>query len=300
MDITKTIRLDPGHYVAAVSGGVDSMVLLDILRQHPNVTITVAHFDHGIRDASHFDRHLVQEVAHSHGLPFVYKEAQLGPGASEDEARKARYEFLRHIQHQSNARGIITAHHLDDSMETAVHNILRGTGRKGMSSLKSVDGIVRPFLHIPKNRLRAYAQQQNLHWTEDETNADTRYRRNYIRHVILPRLREASPQQYNKLKTLIRRQAELNKAIDARLIAILHDQPAATILRRHDVTMLPHAVAAELVTEWLRHRGKRQVNRKLIERLLVNIKTAQPGTELVLDTQSKVQFSKQFVQLVAA
>ena len=98
MDIVKTIRIAPGHYIAAISGGVDSMALLHMLHNLPGVKVTVAHFDHGIRPDSRKDRLLVEKAAHSYGLPFVYDEAALGAGVSENVARKARYEFLRKVQ----------------------------------------------------------------------------------------------------------------------------------------------------------------------------------------------------------
>lgn len=118
MEVAKTIRLEPGHYVVAVSGGVDSMALLDMLaRRYPHkgsdVRFTIAHFDHGIREDSHQDRQLVHETARQLHLPFVFEEGRLGPEASEAAAREARYNFLRKVQKHAGARGIITAHHLE-------------------------------------------------------------------------------------------------------------------------------------------------------------------------------------------
>jgi tRNA(Ile)-lysidine synthase len=298
MDITKTIRLRPGHYVVAVSGGVDSMVLLDMLTRlygdkTSGVKMTVAHFDHGIRDVSHLDRMLVHEVAQKHGLPFVYHEGNLGTGASEAAAREARYKFLRSVQKHSGAHSIITAHHMDDAIETAILNIIRGTGRKGMSSLhKAKDGLVRPLLHVPKSHLRAYAEANGLTWHEDSTNTNQDYKRNYVRHSIVPKAKAASPQDYHKLVALLRRQRELNHAIDAYLDTILHTQPSKSKLRRRDVTALPYRVATELVAEWLRQNGKRQLSKWLVGRLTVAIRTAHPKTELLLDSHSKVSFSK--------
>jgi tRNA(Ile)-lysidine synthetase-like protein len=297
MDIAKTVRLTPGHYVVAVSGGVDSMVLLDILAKihvgkDSPVKLTVAHFDHGIRDTSHFDRMLVHEVAKSHGLPFVYGEGELGPDVSESKARDARYEFLRKVQKQAGARGIITAHHLDDSVETAVMNLMRGTGRKGITSLKTHQGIHRPLLHVAKHSLRSYAEANGLTWNEDSTNQNQDYKRNYVRHSILPKIKAKSPQEYHRLMTIIRRQRELNHAIDQQLGNLLHLQPSRSSLRRRDVIALPYKVACELVAEWLRENGKRQLSRWLVERLTVAIRTAQPNTAILLDSSAKVSFSK--------
>ncbi len=301
MDISKVIRLEPGHYVIAVSGGVDSMVLMHLLAEKHHdksnqLKFTAAHFDHGIREESHLDRQLVHEVARKLGLPFVYEEGRLGPDASEEAARKARYDFLKKVQLHADARGILTAHHHDDVVETAILNLIRGTGRKGMSSIKNRDGLHRPLLHVPKAHIRAYAEANGLTWHEDSTNTDQKYRRNYVRHSIIKRAKAKSPRDYQKLITLLRRQRELNHAIDQHLELMLHVQPKRTHLRRSDVVHLPYKVATELVAEWLRSNGKRGFNRWLVDRLTVAIRTAQPHTELLLDANSKVTFSKQNVE----
>src|SRR5689334_6585659 len=116
----------PGHYVVAVSGGVDSMALLHMLNSRPDLKLTVAHFDHGIRDDSAQDLLLVEKVAKSYGRPFVFKAGRLGPDASEAGARTARYRFLRQVLRDCGAKAIITGHHQDDLLETAILNMLRG------------------------------------------------------------------------------------------------------------------------------------------------------------------------------
>src|SRR5688572_19923887 len=181
------LKISPGKYVVAVSGGVDSMVLLDLLRQKSKLELIVAHFDHGVREESARDRKLVQRIAKSYGLPFFYAEGNLGPKVGEALAREARYAFLRKIQEEQGAEAIITAHHQDDMLETAIMNLLRGTGRRGLSSLKSREGLVRPLLDWTKKDVREYAEEHDLVWAEDSTNDDDRYLRNYIRHNILSR-----------------------------------------------------------------------------------------------------------------
>ena len=303
MDISKLIKLEPGHYVIAVSGGVDSMVLMHLLAQKhkdkgDDTRFTVAHFDHGIRDNSHIDRILVHEVSTELGLPFVYEEGSLGPAASEDEARQARYEFLRKVQSHTNSKAVITAHHHDDVVETAILNMIRGTGRKGLSSLKSRDGLIRPLVHTTKSKLKAYAQSNGLVWHEDSTNTDQKYRRNYVRHSVIGKAKAKSPKDYNKLVTMLRRQRELNHAIDDQLELILHTQPSRSSLSRKDVISLPYQVATELVAQWLRQNGKRSFNRWLVDRLTIAIRTAQPRTELLIDSSCKVSFSKQKVEFI--
>lgn len=305
MDVTKLVRLEPGHYVAAISGGVDSMTLMHMLAAvHADKTngirITVAHFDHGIRTESGDDKRLVELTARQYGMPFVFAHGNLGAGTSEDLARKARYEFLRAVQAQADARGLITAHHHDDTVETAVLNLIRGTGRKGMSSLRArgENGIVRPFLHVPKHKLRSYAEANGLKWNEDSTNTDQNYKRNYVRHTVLPKAQKKSPKAYRELLTLLRRQREVNAAIDEQLELILHQQDSRGTLRRQDVIMLPYGVATELVAEWLRNNGKRQLSRWLVDRLTVSARTARPNTEFLLDSKNKVVFGKNNIEFI--
>jgi tRNA(Ile)-lysidine synthase len=127
------ISVEPGRYVIAVSGGVDSVALLHALTKRPALDMIVAHFDHGIRPESAQDAAFVRTLAESYGLPFVTDRVELGPDASEASARQARYSFLRTLQRQYDATSIITAHHQDDLLETAIINLLRGTGRRGLT-----------------------------------------------------------------------------------------------------------------------------------------------------------------------
>ena len=268
------VDIEPGTYVVAVSGGVDSMVLLDLLRQQPGLKLVVAHFDHGIRSDSAFDRELVQRTARSHGLPFVYHEAKLGPGASEDVARKARYEFLHSVRQASNARAVITAHHNDDALETAVINLLRGTGRKGLSSLHFNKIVHRPLLHVAKDAIRQYAKDQGLVWREDSTNEDTKYLRNYVRHRLLS---EFSPEDRQKLKDIVTKAVEVNEELDTQLMNYLHVQTKAGKLDRNTFLRLPHNVSKEVMAAWLRKNGLRDFDTKALERLVVAAKTLRPG-----------------------
>src|ERR1700693_5976581 len=176
------LSLKPGKYVLAVSGGVDSVVLLDLLCKNQGLDIIVAHFDHGIRQDSARDREFVQALTRGYKLPFVLGQAKLGPNASEETARETRYEFLYGVVKKTKSKGLITAYHQDDVIETAIINLLRGTNRKGLSSRLSSDKIFRPMLEIPKSDLLAYAKANKLDWHEDLTNLDTTYLRNYIRH----------------------------------------------------------------------------------------------------------------------
>ena len=180
------ISLESGTYIVAVSGGVDSIVLLDILKNQTDLNLIVAHFDHGVRTDSELDRQFVEKLSKKINLPFVYESAQLGSAASEEAARSARYAFLERARQAYQARAIVTAHHQDDVLETAIINLLRGTNRRGLSSLTSRPQLARPLLHVSKRDLKAYAQEQGLVWREDSTNSDDSYLRNYVRLHLVP------------------------------------------------------------------------------------------------------------------
>lgn len=289
------VDVKPGTYVVAVSGGVDSMALLDMLAQQPGVRLVVAHFDHGIRSDSAEDRRLVGAAAKRYGLPFVYGEGALGPNTSEASARRARYGFLEQVRQASGARAIITAHHQDDLLETVILNILRGTGRKGLAPLATKPGILRPLLHIPKQVLRTYAQGRGLAWREDSTNANERYLRNYIRHRLLPRFDAAAR---GRLLAIAEQAHTINQALDAELSNLMHVQPGVYELDRHQFNLLPHAVAREFLASWLRERGVRGFDARALERAVVAAKTLRPGSVIDVTAKAMLKISKKELALV--
>lgn len=290
------LSVDPGTYVVAVSGGVDSVVLLHLLQQLPGLKLAVAHFDHGIREESGDDRLFVQTLAAQYRLPFVYKEGNLGPSVSEATAREARYDFLRKVMKAADATAIITAHHEDDLLETAILNILRGTGRKGLSSLKSTNDIIRPLLSVPKQDLIAYAKDQGLTWHEDSTNASTVYLRNYIRHKLMPHFDASSRRQ---LRQLIDSTAGTNAEIDTILADRLSLQPSSDMLNRHEFIQLPHEISKELIAAWLRAHEIRTFDRKAIERITAAAKTYLPGKAIDIDAEHVILVKKGILALAS-
>lgn len=267
-------RLSKGKYVLAVSGGVDSVSLLHALNDVPDMELVVAHFDHGIRTDSAKDRRFVQSLAGDYGLPFVYEEGTLGSDASEAAARNARYDFLDRMRREHKAQAIVTAHHRDDVLETAIINVLRGSGRKGLTALASREYVERPLLDIPKEDVIAYAKKRGLEWREDPTNLDTDYLRNYVRHKLLPRFNDKDRERLWEIICGLRTtNAELDDLLAHQLVA----QTSGGELDRGWFISLPHEVAKEVMASWLRSRGLRGFDSKILERLVVAGKTGAPG-----------------------
>ncbi len=168
--------------VVGVSGGIDSVVLLKKFVEENSREIIVAHVDHGIRKESAADATFVRSLAKAYGLAYEQTELHLGPAASEEEARTKRYEWLNQIRDQYRADAIATAHHQDDVIETIIINLLRGTGWRGICSLREHDRLVRPLLNLSKAEIVQYALSNELEWREDSTNDDVRYLRNFVRY----------------------------------------------------------------------------------------------------------------------
>lgn len=260
-------------YIVAVSGGVDSMVLLDILFKHAAADLIVAHVDHAVRDESYQDEVFVRRIANTYALP--YESTRLGV-VKKDEAslRRARYEWLEYVRNKHGADAIVTAHHQDDVLETMVINHLRGTGWRGISSLRSHPTLHRPLLPMSKAGIVSYAVQHGIEWRDDKTNDDVRYLRNAVRHHIVPRM--SGDVTRRKLTDIHTRHVELKKKIDRELDELLKNASGRQGLRRYFLIMLPQDTAKEL----LYHHSPSGLQARHVRRLLHFARSARPGAKL--------------------
>ena len=181
--------------LVGVSGGVDSLALLHLLRFSPGLPSTelvVGHFDHRMRSESDADALWVRGWAKAWGL-----ECRLGRAeaslSSEEEARRSRYAFFEREREALRARWVLTAHHADDQAETILFRIVRGTGLHGLEGIpeKRAPGVLRPLLPFTRDRLSEYAEAVGIRHRADTSNQDSRFARNVIRNEILPRLESA-------------------------------------------------------------------------------------------------------------
>ena len=196
--------------ILAVSGGIDSVVMLHFLQSRmPKDELVVAHFDHGIRKNSCEDADFVKRLAEQCGVAFECEHRKLGADCSEAKAREERYGFLRKIADKYH--GVIcVAHHDDDVIESMAINVLRGTGWRGIAPMNSKD-IERPLKGWRKRDIYHYAGEHQLHFRQDQTNNDDDYLRNRVRM----RLRDATDAQATKLIEIYNRQSELLGEISA-------------------------------------------------------------------------------------
>jgi tRNA(Ile)-lysidine synthase len=182
--------------VLAFSGGLDSSVLLDLLlqnRKHSNLVLRVVHFHHGLsQNADAWAEHCLKICATSL-IPCDVIRLTV-PTKSEDGvecfARKARYSALAAIE----ADWVMLGHHANDQAETVLLNLLRGAGVTGLAGMVPVQGrYLRPLLTVRRSELEAYAAERQLQWCEDESNADRKYTRNFLRHDVLEGFRARFP-----------------------------------------------------------------------------------------------------------
>ena len=275
------------NYLVAVSGGVDSVALLDMMAKADHRLI-VAHVDHGIRPDSAADARFVEALAGRYKLPFVSTRFELGAGASEEQAREARYQFLFEEAKKFNAE-IVTAHHRDDLVETIAINLARGTGWRGVAVLAR-SGIHRPLLPLTKAKLYDYALKHRLEWVEDSTNGSLDYQRNRLRGVLKTMLDQRSAEE---LAILRARQLQLAHDIEREAARFVENHAGS----RHFLTVLEHEVALELLGSMMKAACNIKPIRPQLERALLAIKTAKPGSFHDVGDGIKMRFTSRNYEL---
>ncbi len=194
---TSNLLRPSDRVLIAVSGGVDSVVLLDLLHHmaHPmSLSLAIGHINHAMRGkAADDDQQFVRELSQQYDIP--YFDTKLDPkhwdepGNRQAKARELRYEALQGWAKQHEFNLIATAHQADDQAETVLARLVRGAGLDGLAGISSKRGnIIRPLLTIPRTEIEEYAKQHRLQWHEDGSNQSLHYSRNRIRHQVMPEL----------------------------------------------------------------------------------------------------------------
>ena len=228
----------------AVSGGMDSVVLLDLLwevRRALGVRLVVAHVDHGLRGAaSAADAAFVRSLASQRGLPcYCGRFHSVAGRGLEDAARRERLAFLRGVP----ASAVVLAHHLDDQAETVLLRLLRSSSPRGLGGMAPRRGpFLRPLLGFSRRDLHRWASDRQLHWREDASNADLQHERNRLRHDVMPALEAVHGGLVARLSALA---AEQRGLLDA--LAVPVALAAGDVLLRADLEPLPQAQRAALL-----------------------------------------------------
>jgi tRNA(Ile)-lysidine synthase len=268
----------------ACSGGLDSLVLLHLLRFQvmqqeapgddrepgaadadgpvpPARRLAVAHFDHRMRPGSELDGRWLEGLAGAWQLPIIIGRSRTLP-ANEEEARDERYRFLDGLIEEEQASFVVTAHHADDQVETILFRILRGTGIQGLEGIPEVrpPGIARPLLPFSRSELEAYAARHRIRPRIDPTNASLRFARNRLRSRLIPVLEEVHPGARAGLLRLRENARDAGEALvllaGAKLSALSRrDSEGRLVLDRDRLLEEPRAVQQEVLRSALRQVG---------------------------------------------
>jgi tRNA(Ile)-lysidine synthase len=219
----------------AVSGGMDSMVMLHLfstLSEHMNLRLSVIHVNHQLRgDESVGDEKFVMETSAAYRIPSFCERIDVMSYAHELRlskqlaARLLRYECFERVRLKINADAVATAHHADDNAETVLLNIMRGTGIHGLAGIppKREPGfIIRPLLFATREEIEAYAGERGVRYRNDSSNRSLTYRRNELRHTILPALRERYSDIVRTLNRIADTMQDVNKKMRRAVDATMH------------------------------------------------------------------------------
>ena len=227
------VRRSDRPLLLAVSGGLDSMTLLDAVASVASERIAaVATFDHasGAYSADAVE-HVVAE-SRRRGLRVVtgrLRNSEARSGGLEAMWRAARHRFLRESAKTLGAR-VVTAHTRDDQIETVLMRTMRGAGARGLAGLAARGPILRPFLHTSRHAIEAYARHQGLAWVDDPSNASLEFLRNRIRHELLPALRSVDPSIDDALWTIGARAARWRADVEELVVARIAHQVRANVV----------------------------------------------------------------------
>ena len=201
------------NLLLATSGGLDSMVMLDLFHKL-SFEIAIAHCNFQLRGLESFDdQRFIQDYAETNEIPLFLTQFDTEAFANDYKlstqvaARELRYNWFYELLETENYDYILTAHHADDNLETFLIHLVRGTGIDGLTGIPSQNGkVIRPLLIFSRSEIEQYAKDNAIEWKEDSSNASDKYLRNKIRHNLVPILKELNPEflsSFHKTQTYL-------------------------------------------------------------------------------------------------
>lgn len=270
------------HYFIAVSGGHDSMLLLDLCRRN-SLPITVLHVNYQLRgEESQGDQAFIETYCQQHSLPFHIHKIDLteklkSGGNLQQLAREERYDFFQsHLNQRTNSL-LMVAQHQDDQLETFWLQLFRGSGLSGLQGMLEKNGrILRPLLPFTRKELSRLSSELNLNWREDSSNESTKYLRNLFRLKLIPELEQEIPTLRNSIQTLqhifqatleeeqeginrIVEELKSNKTITLDVINHIADFKLVEVLKRLSIS----TVFAKKIPELLHSEAGKKLNWKV-------------------------------------
>ena len=246
----------------AVSGGVDSMVLLHLAIQE-GLHIGVAHCNYQLREQADQEADLVKHVCLTHAIPFhsitfdTKTEVANSNESLQMVARRLRYEFFEQLKREHKYEYVATAHHADDNLETILLNLTKGTGIRGLLGIaEKKDGFIRPLLFFTKKEVRTFAIKHAIPFFEDASNKRSDYQRNKIRNEVIPVLRDINPEVTKSASKTIENLKFTNSLFNERLEKIkkqlLHSQSGDFVIFKRQLFAQPYPehLLYEILTDY--------------------------------------------------
>ncbi len=257
--------------ILAVSGGVDSMVMADLFTKSGNYNLVIAHCNFRLRGKeSDLDTALVEQYATYNNIIFekIYfntKEyAEQNSLSTQMAARDLRHNWFVELIKKHNASKVAIAHNLNDNAETFLINLSRGTGIKGLTGIKNNNIIIRPIIFASRDQIEAYADSNNVKYRNDSTNSKTIYRRNHIRHKVIPELEKTNPSVLTAINTTINNLTQVQDIYDEYIKSSINQLVEySEDFERVNINNLTAKTSYEtIVYEWLTPHGfsKKQVH----------------------------------------
>ncbi len=286
------------RFLLAVSGGVDSMVMLDLFTS-AGLSIGVAHCNFQLRpEEAAEEQRLVEETCDAKNIPFFARSFETASHASEHgistqlAARNLRYEYFEQLRSSEQFNWIATAHHLNDSFETILLNLVRGTGMDGLSGIPMINGhTIRPMLFLLRDEIERYASEKRIAFRTDSSNLKSDYARNLIRNKAMPLLREINPGLDGTLESTITRLTMTRHLLDTalqeffdRAVTIVNGQ--TSIDRK---LLMEHQTPALVLWEILKRSGFAfEECRKIVQTSQVGKVFSSRSHELLVDRESLI------------
>jgi tRNA(Ile)-lysidine synthase len=264
-----------------VSGGVDSMVMLHLfsrLQKRMKLNLSVVHVNHQLRhDESMGDEQFVREMSTVYGIPFYCEHVDVISKVKEYglskqiAARQLRYECFERIRQQVQAQSVATAHHADDNAETILLNILRGTGIHGLAGIpikRELGSIIRPLLFATRKEIEIYASENNIKYRNDSSNFSLVYRRNLLRHRLLPPLVKRHPNIIGTLNSIAEMMRDVNANVHALVekkldMLVIRDAQYRLTLLGKKLTREPYFLQEEIFVALLRRLNVEPTEKKV-------------------------------------
>ena len=263
------------EFILAISGGLDSMVLLQAMQKlKPQAQLIVAHFHHGESDDTEIQTYreqamqMVKSYCDTHKLKF-FSGKSLDKLFSEDEFRQKRLQFFAQVKADFPAAILATAHHKDDLLETWLLKMIRGSGPEGLENFKFWNQkTLRPLISFTKAEILSYAQAEKLTWLDDPSNQTSDYLRNWLRNEWLKTLADKVPGSIANLTNSFQRLVDEVKDDDHLIVISYENNSTKAVFNRTEFLQLSHSDQFKTLAKSLKGIGQRDFSQGQLEEII--------------------------------